>query len=714
MLYKPRKSIFFLTTFRLCDNNGYTSTQINNFFNYNDFRMVRTPEEADYIVISTCGFDQERENVSRGIIDQYVSKFATHKVIIICGCLTKINPYLFDSTKFITIGPKDLNRFNEIFSPKIRIEDISGGTLNDQFISRDYGILDAYYLQICQGCVNNCTYCAIKKAKGYVTSKPLDKVIRELQQAIKDGFGRIMLLADDCGSYGVDLGIDFSDLLNELVNFNLGISINYVEPGRFLHLYPKFDRRAFERVEFINIPIQSTSNRIIRLMGRHYDVDDLLRLVEEVKRESPGLFLETHILYGFPTETREEFEGSFRAAEYFDSVIYFYYTDRKNVGSSLLAGKVPAAEIMLRTEAILSHPRFHLDHDSAVPPVIMLGYDLQTPSDIFQSIARSVELSTEGEAPKEKSVVEPFSARLSKNSLELVRDETTVLQVNVGLLCNQVCKHCHLEAGPGRRELMDSKTCNEVVAFAERGRFKVIDITGGAPELNPHLGILIEKFATLAPKVMLRSNLTAINDRTYKYLLDICKDHRVVIVASFPSLNRVQLESQRGAGVFEKSIASLQQLNSAGYGCIGSDLELDLVMNASGAFLPPPQDRTERKFRLELSKKWGIGFNHLYTFANAPLGRFRQWLEESGNFGNYMQRLAAAFNPFTVSGVMCRTLLSVSWDGYLFDCDFNLALRSFMGGMKTHVSELDGIPPPGTPIAVEDHCYACTAGSGFT
>ena len=311
-------------------------------------------------------------------------------------------------------------------------------------------------------------------------------------------------------------------------------------------------------------------------------------------------------------------------------------------------------------------------------------------------------------------MVEPFLARINRDRLEIVRGETTVLQVNVGLLCNQTCRHCHLEAAPHRRELMDAETCDEVIAFAGRGRFKVIDITGGAPELNPNIGMLIEKCASLAPRVMPRSNLTAIGDKRYRYLLDICKAHRVVIVASFPSPNRSQLEAQRGAGVFDKNIASLQELNAAGYGCKGSGLELNLVMNASGAFLPPSQDVTERRLRLELYKKWGISFNHLYCFANAPLGRFRQWLVESGNFYNYMQKLATAFNPCTIPGLMCRTLLSVSWDGYLFDCDFNQALRSYMSGVKTHVSELDDVPSAGIPIAVGDHCHACTAGSGFT
>ena len=399
MRHKSIKKIFLFTTFKLCDNNGYTSTQIYNFFYHNGFKMVETPSEADCIVISTCGFDQERENVSRHIIGQYIDEFSKHKPIIVCGCLTKINPNLFDQNGVIALGPKDLHRFNEIFQPEIRIEDISGGKLNDRFIDRNYGIFDAYYLQICQGCVSSCSYCAIKKAKGQVKSKPLDNVIRELDQAIKDGYSRIMLLGDDCGSYGVDLGIDLSDLLNKLVNFNVGISINYVEPGRFLYLHPKLQRSTLERIQFINIPIQSTSNRIIKLMGRHYDVDDILHLMQEMRRNYPGIYLETHIMYGFPTESWEEFESSFRVAEYFDSVIYFYYTDRKNVRSSLLDGKLSRAEIDHRTQAILNHSRFHLDRDSADPPIIMLGYDLQSPQDIFQSIKDSIGFPSEIETP---------------------------------------------------------------------------------------------------------------------------------------------------------------------------------------------------------------------------------------------------------------------------------------------------------------------------
>lgn len=310
--------------------------------------------------------------------------------------------------------------------------------------------------------------------------------------------------------------------------------------------------------------------------------------------------------------------------------------------------------------------------------------------------------------------VEPFAQTLSRHRLELKRARTVTLQVNVGLLCNQVCRHCHLKAGPGRTELMDRATAEEVVAFARRSRFQVIDITGGAPELNPNLPYLLEQLAPLTPRLMLRSNLTALSEPEIDDLIAVCTKHRVVIVASLPASNQSQTDSQRGKGVWEKSMVTLAKLNAGGYGKEDTGLELDVVSNPSGAFLPPAQDKAAEKFKRDLRCKQGIVFNQLFTFANAPLGRFRDWLEESGNLEPYMTRLFASFNPCTVEGLMCRTLLSVNWDGYLFDCDFNIAKGLSLGGKRHHVSEMDHPPEPGTPIATGSHCYACTAGSGFT
>ena len=311
-------------------------------------------------------------------------------------------------------------------------------------------------------------------------------------------------------------------------------------------------------------------------------------------------------------------------------------------------------------------------------------------------------------------VVEPFSLMLKRKSLELVRGESNTLQVNVGFLCNQACRHCHLEAGPASRAVMSAGTVDEVIILARRFRFQVIDITGGAPEMNPHLGRMIAELSPLTSRLMLRSNLTAIADAEREFLLDLCKAHRVVIVASLPSLNTGQTDSLRGKGVWARSIETLRRLNSMGYGIQGSGLELHLVSNPAGAFLPSPQAETERKFREQLGKKVGIAFNNLFTFANVPLGRFRQWLNESGNFEKYMEKLASSFNGCTLGGLMCRTLLSVSWDGYLYDCDFNQAGGIYLGGKKTHITQLRELPAPGSPVAVSDHCYACTAGTGFT
>lgn len=315
---------------------------------------------------------------------------------------------------------------------------------------------------------------------------------------------------------------------------------------------------------------------------------------------------------------------------------------------------------------------------------------------------------------KEAERIVPFSLNLSRHDLKLNRGKTHTLQINVGLLCNQACRHCHLSAGPERKENMGPGIIDEVISYARRSRFAVIDITGGATELNPDIRRLIVEMSPLAPRIMLRSNLSVLNDGTRDDLMELLQSHRVVIVASFPSLNELQADSQRGDGIFQASLGALKKLNALGYGQNGSGLELNLVSNPTGAFLPPPQIETEKRFRRILGQKWEIVFNNLYNFANVPLGRFRQWLLTSGNFDSYMQRLYSGFNACAVDGVMCRTLVSVSWDGYLYDCDFNLAKGLYIGGRKVHISDMPGPPEPDSTIATADHCYTCTAGSGFT
>lgn len=316
--------------------------------------------------------------------------------------------------------------------------------------------------------------------------------------------------------------------------------------------------------------------------------------------------------------------------------------------------------------------------------------------------------------PKNRPAFESFENTLDKHGLTLKRSETTILQVNVGLLCNQVCRHCHLEAGPSRSENMSFDDAEQVVEYARRNRFETIDLTGGAPELNPNLPYLISELSHLTPRILIRSNLSVLNREPAGRLLKLFKEARVVIVASFPSLNHRQTESQRGQGMFEVSVTVLKKLNEMGYGHEGSGLELNLVSNPTGAFLPTSQKQAEERFKRVLAKKWDIYFNNLFTFGNMPLGRFHQWLITSDNYLSYMMKLVSGFNPKAVEGLMCRSLVSVSWDGYLFDCDFNQSADLYMGGKKVHISDADGKPVSGDPIAVADHCYTCTAGAGFT
>ena len=307
-----------------------------------------------------------------------------------------------------------------------------------------------------------------------------------------------------------------------------------------------------------------------------------------------------------------------------------------------------------------------------------------------------------------------FAHTLEDKGLQLTRGTTATLQINVGRMCDLACRHCHLEAGPDRPELMSRDTSEAVIACAERFRFATIDLTGGAPELLPQLPDMITRLAPLTGRLIVRTNLTALALPGSAGLPELYRDHRVAIVASLPAVNRSQSEAQRGEGSWEASIAMLTALNAIGYGMPGSGLELDLVANPTGAFLPPGQAEADRRFHQDLQRRYGIAFSSLFTFANVPLGRFGAWLEQSGNREAYRERLSAAFNPCTLPGLMCRSLIAVDWDGCLYDCDFNLAAGLPHRGSCSHISQLIELPPEGTPIPVGDHCFACTAGSGFT
>jgi radical SAM/Cys-rich protein len=310
-------------------------------------------------------------------------------------------------------------------------------------------------------------------------------------------------------------------------------------------------------------------------------------------------------------------------------------------------------------------------------------------------------------------MVKPFSKTLAEHQLLLERGKTTTLQVNVGRRCNLSCQHCHIEAGPKRPEIMDRGTMAEVVHCAQRINFHTADITGGAPELVPGIDVLLQELRPLVDTLILRTNLVLLLQEEYAPLLELCTRLQVEITASFPSTNANQTDAQRGKGVWQNSIEMLKKLNAIGYGMPETGLVLNLVANPAGAFMPVAQCQAEKKFRMDLARRWDIHFNHLFTFANVPLGRFHRWLEATGNLTGYMEKLAEGFNPATISGLMCRALISVSWDGFLYDCDFNQAAGLPYTGEKVHIAQLAELPE-GAPIITDDHCYACTAGSGFT
>lgn len=307
-----------------------------------------------------------------------------------------------------------------------------------------------------------------------------------------------------------------------------------------------------------------------------------------------------------------------------------------------------------------------------------------------------------------------FGEALEGHGLALTRGETVALQVNTGFRCNLACRHCHLEAGPERGEVMGPETMDAVVEAARRLRFGVIDVTGGSIEMVPGIERLVEGLSGLSARLIVRTNLSALHDMPDDRLLDLYRRAGAVVTASLPSLNAGQTDAQRGAGSWMKSIEMMRRLNSAGFGVPGSGLELDLAVNPAGAFLPQGQPETERRFRAELDRRHGITFDRLFAFANVPLGRYRDWLDRSGNAAGYRALLASRFNPCTVAGLMCRSQLSVDWRGMLYDCDFNLAAGLPHAGRARHIRELSELPPAGTPIPVGDHCFACTAGAGFT
>ena len=288
-----------------------------------------------------------------------------------------------------------------------------------------------------------------------------------------------------------------------------------------------------------------------------------------------------------------------------------------------------------------------------------------------------------------------------------------VLQVNVGKLCNQTCAHCHVDAGPDRREVMSAETATHVVELLRRHPIPVLDITGGAPELNPQFRFLVREAAALGRRVIDRCNLSVLLLPSQADLLPFLAGHRVEVTASLPSFRAAGTDAQRGDGVFEKSLDALRRLNEAGYGR-GGELVLNLVHNPVGAFLPGDQASLERDYRRELRERHAVVFDRLYTITNMPISRFLDHLERTGNLRRYMELLVASFNPRAADGVMCRTYLSIGWDGTLYDCDFNqmLAMPANHGAPQTLGALLAAGGALPRRVVTDRHCFGCTAGAG--
>jgi radical SAM/Cys-rich protein len=310
--------------------------------------------------------------------------------------------------------------------------------------------------------------------------------------------------------------------------------------------------------------------------------------------------------------------------------------------------------------------------------------------------------------------IPPFEERMCTARLAPLRATgITVFQINVGKLCNQTCHHCHVDAGPDRKEVMTRETAELCIRALAKTDIPNVDITGGAPELNPHFRWLVEQGVALGRHVIDRCNLSVLLVPAQADLAGFLAQNRVEVIASLPYFRAAQTDAQRGDGVFAKSIAALRKLNELGYGRPGSGLVLNLVHNPVGAFLPPKQQAVEAQFRRELERHHGVVFNNLFTITNMPIGRFLEFLLASGNYEGYIQRLVNAFNPAAAAGVMCRYTISIGWDGTLYDCDFNQMLALPLGfESPQHVRDFDAALLYERRIATRDHCYGCTAGPG--
>lgn len=337
-------------------------------------------------------------------------------------------------------------------------------------------------------------------------------------------------------------------------------------------------------------------------------------------------------------------------------------------------------------------------------------------------LARHAPLSDSGyqltvltQAEAEGAHLPLFADKLRESGLLPLRPTAlAVMQINVGKMCNQTCRHCHVDAGPDRTEIMTRATMQLCLDALAQTDIPVVDLTGGAPEMNPDFRWLVEQISALGRETIVRCNLTIIvANQKYHDLPEFFARHRVRVVSSLPHFSAGRTDAQRGDGVFERSIRALKMLNAVGYGVAGSDLSLDLVYNPSGAFMPGSQAGLEREFKQRLQREHGIVFNNLLTITNLPISRFLEYLLESGNYESYLEKLIAAYNPVAAANVMCRSTLSIGWNGQLYDCDFNQQLDLLVDARAPqHIRDFNPELLAQRTIVINQHCYGCTAGAG--
>ena len=305
-----------------------------------------------------------------------------------------------------------------------------------------------------------------------------------------------------------------------------------------------------------------------------------------------------------------------------------------------------------------------------------------------------------------------FGEKLFSHNLDLRSNEIEILQVNVGKLCNQACKHCHVDASPKRTEIMRRETIEACLDILRKYKIPTLDITGGAPEMIPDFRLLVTEARKTGAKIIVRHNLTVMFEPNQEDLPEFFRENEVEVVSSLPYFLAQQTDAQRGTGVFDKSVEAIKRLNAVGYGIESTNLILNLVCNPVGAFLPPPQKSIEADFRRELKTRYDLHFNNLYTITNMPIARFLDYLRRSGNEEKYMQKLVGAFNLATVENLMCRNMISVGWTGKLYDCDFNQMLELSVADSPPTIFDFDLEKLENRRIVTANHCFGCTAGAG--